>query len=159
MADELEWETERYAPVGNGTELATVVHQTGLLYMVNAAVLHPHGLALGVNVNESTGQVAGLNLHRTSDPQGIWFDEELTVMAREKMQAAGILLGAQEAYPERMAEIRKALDKLSELLGLLDDSGTVMEAGGILNALDLILRGDPGCVEPEEVPWAGKRKF
>lgn len=86
------WETEEYVLVPDEGEasIAQVLYDKGLLLAVNSAILHPHGLALGVTVDE--GKVKGLSLHRTNDPQGLWFDEETTVHAREKLQAAGLLL-------------------------------------------------------------------
>jgi hypothetical protein len=88
----VEWETETYRATGR-TELAQVLFDAGLLFAVNAAVLHPHGLALGVSVDEDAGgRVTGLSLHRTSDPDGLWFDEATVVVGRQKMRAAGILL-------------------------------------------------------------------
>jgi hypothetical protein len=88
-AQAIEWETETYS-ANDATELAQVLLDTGLLFAVNAAVLHHHGLALGVTAER--GRVTGLSVHRTSDPDGIWFDEASVVQARQKMRAAGILL-------------------------------------------------------------------
>lgn len=83
------WVTEHY-PRGDTAELAQRTWESGLIFLVNAAVLHHHGLALGVNVSEE-GQVLGLTLHATDDPDGITFDEQSTVEGRAKLRAAGLL--------------------------------------------------------------------
>jgi hypothetical protein len=83
-----DWVKESY-PASGRAVLATEMHDTGLLYLVNTAVLHPHGLALGVEVDE--GRVTGLTLHESSDPDGIWFDEDTTVKGRRKLAAAELL--------------------------------------------------------------------
>jgi hypothetical protein len=87
---EIAWEIEVYR-ADEGTALAQTLLDTGLLFQVNAAVLHHHGLALGFTADDR-GRVTGLNLHRTSDPDGVWFDEATVVAGRQKMRAAGILL-------------------------------------------------------------------
>lgn len=93
--EDFTWETERYtlAPDQGEADIAQVLYDSGLLLLVNTGVLHHHGLALGVNVDD--GKVTGLNLHRTSDPAGIWFDEETTERARQKLATSGIVLSPQ----------------------------------------------------------------
>lgn len=83
----MEWKTELY-PAQEKAALAQELFDSGLLTLANA-VLHPHGLALGAIVED--GIVGGLSLHESSDPQGIWFDEETTVVGRRKLIAAGLL--------------------------------------------------------------------
>jgi hypothetical protein len=73
-------------------QIAQELFDKGLIFLVNAAVLHHFGYALGVTVGEDGETVIGLNLHKTSDADGIWFGEEETVRARRKFHAA---------YPER----------------------------------------------------------
>lgn len=91
----LEWQTEKYERMGGAHDapasalLLQEIYDKGLLFMVNQAVLHHYGLALGVSVEE--GVVVGLNVHKTSDPEGIWFDEDTLRMGRAKMRDAGLL--------------------------------------------------------------------
>jgi hypothetical protein len=80
---------ESYTPVG-GTELAQTLADTGLLYLVNATVLHLHGLALAVSVDDA-GRVVALTLHEGEDPIGIWFDEAAILESRRRLHAAGLL--------------------------------------------------------------------
>jgi hypothetical protein len=87
----VEWECEAYGPKAS-TELLQLLYDSGLMYQVNCAVLHPQGLALGVSVEDDTGRVTGLNLYRTSDPEGVWYDEELTKVGRQKLLRFGLLL-------------------------------------------------------------------
>lgn len=86
------WETEEYVHVPDEEPCAIlqVIFDTGLLLQINSAVLHPHGLAMGVEVEE--GKVTGLNLHRTDDPEGLWFDEDLTKRGRERAVHYGLTL-------------------------------------------------------------------
>lgn len=94
--EDFTWETERYtlAPdQGDVADIAQVLYDSGLLLLVNTGVLHPHGLALGVTAEN--GKVTGLNLHRTSDPAGVWFDEATTERARQKLVTSGIVLSPQ----------------------------------------------------------------
>lgn len=83
----------------------------------------------------------------------------------------------EQAYSERLEAIRDAVNELQRMMEAAEEEQAEHEAEapvtpgdttarvdvdrlvGIVNAIDLILSGDPGCVEPEEVPWAGKRKF
>lgn len=94
--EEHTWDTESFtfsppSPTGPyEPDIAQVLYDSGLLLLVNSSVLHPHGLALGVDVTD--GKVKGLSLHRTSDPLGVWFDEETTQRAREKLASRGLLL-------------------------------------------------------------------
>lgn len=90
--EEHTWDTENYVlvPDEGDASIGQVLYDSGLLLLVNSSVLHPHGLALGVDVTD--GKVKGLSLHRTSDPLGVWFDEETTQRAREKLASRGLLL-------------------------------------------------------------------
>lgn len=108
MIPQVDWETEKYIPADpQSTELAQLAWDTGLVYQVNCAVLHPQGLALGVSVTDDTPRrVYGLNLHRTSDPEGVWFDESLTSTGRRKLLRAGLLL----RKPQRQSNVRDDLD-------------------------------------------------
>jgi hypothetical protein len=77
---------------GETAELAQKLLDTGLLYWINAAVLHNFGLALGVSVDDETGEVVdGLALNLTEDPNGVWFDEETTEEVRTRMRATGLV--------------------------------------------------------------------
>lgn len=96
MSDTDGWKKTEYysAKWGQGltpkrTELAQTLFDTGLLFLVNQSVLHHYGLALGVDIDE--GQVVGLTLHQTDDPNGIWFDEATVEASRTKLRAAGFL--------------------------------------------------------------------
>jgi hypothetical protein len=71
-----------------GTRLAEQVWKSGLLYLVNAAVLHHHGLALGVQ--QEGDQIVGLVLYETDDPDGFTFDERATEQGRRKLREAGL---------------------------------------------------------------------
>lgn len=84
-----DWQVEQYIP-GENTELAQELWDKGLIYLINN-ILHVYGYALGVIANEVSDRVEGLNIHKTSDPSGIWFGEDLHVSAREKMRKAGLL--------------------------------------------------------------------
>lgn len=77
-------------PANGSAELAQRLFDSGLLFLLNSAVLHHHGLAFGVMVDDSTGRVVGLSLHETSDPDGFWYDEPTTVHARRKLTEAGL---------------------------------------------------------------------
>lgn len=88
------WEkTEIYTADGEA-QLAEKLYETGLLYFVNAAVLHNFGMALGVDFDEDDN-VIGLALNLTKDPNGIWFDEETTDRARQKMRESGVAFNVQ----------------------------------------------------------------
>lgn len=84
------WTTEEYGRVPDEEPLAILqeMFDKGLIFLVNQNALHHYGYALGVTVEE--GKVKGLNLHKSSDPEGIWFDEELTQSGRQKMREAGL---------------------------------------------------------------------
>jgi hypothetical protein len=83
------WEkTEIYTADGEA-QLAEKLYETGLLYFVNAAVLHNFGMALAVDFDEDDNAI-GIALNLTKDPNGIWFDEETTDLARQKMRKSGI---------------------------------------------------------------------
>jgi hypothetical protein len=84
--------SEGYPVRPDQRELAQELFDSGLLYLVNAAVLHPHGLAFGVAVDDD-GCVTALVLYESDDPDGIWFDEAQTTTGRRKLAAAGLLRG------------------------------------------------------------------
>lgn len=83
----------------------------------------------------------------------------LHLWALARAHAAFLL---QDAMAERLKAIREAVDELQGLVhvdGDLADNVACEDVAGVLTAMDFILRGDPGCNEPDEVPWAGRRKF
>lgn len=86
------WETEEYVLVPDEGEasIGQVIFDAGLIAEINQAVLHRHGLAIGVTADD--GKVKGINLHRTDDPTGVWFDEETVQKLREKQMAFGLTL-------------------------------------------------------------------
>lgn len=79
---------ERYTPA-SGTELAAELLLTGLLLQVNA-MLHPHGLALGITV-DGNGKVLSLDLHEDADQHGIWFDEAAVIDLHRRLDRAGLI--------------------------------------------------------------------
>lgn len=87
------WAKTEHYPIKKGetAELAQKLWESGLLYWVNAAVLHNFGLALGVEVGDNgKGPVTGLALNLTEDPNGVWFDEETTEEVRSRMRTSGL---------------------------------------------------------------------
>lgn len=86
----LQWDTEHY-PVAedDDTNIGQEIYDKGLIFLVNQNALHHYGYAMGVEVGKE-GQVTGLSLHKTSDPEGIWFDETTIRVGRDKLQAAGL---------------------------------------------------------------------
>lgn len=107
--DDVVWVTENYPAESEGQQrLAQELYDTGLLAVVNAT-LHLHGLALGVLVEErtieeweraaentgstapTTRRVTGLSLHETSDPNGVWYDEDSIDLTRMKLRKAGMI--------------------------------------------------------------------
>jgi hypothetical protein len=86
------WKKTEHYPIKDGetAELAQIIYDSGLLYMINAAVLHHFGLALGVEVGDGDGPVTGLALNLTEDPLGVWFGEDQTEAARQKMRDYGL---------------------------------------------------------------------
>jgi len=89
---------EKYLPVNKEDDgvgdaaLAQELYDTGLLYLVNAAVLHHFGLALAVVVDdEDHDKVIGLGLNKDDDPDGTWFAEDQTIIARRKLRKSGLL--------------------------------------------------------------------
>lgn len=80
------------------THLGQEFFDTGLLFLVNSAVLHPWGWAISAQVQEMVDEdghkylvVVGLGLHKTSDPEGLWFDEATMIQGRRKLIGSGIL--------------------------------------------------------------------
>jgi len=98
------WEAEEYVLVPDEGEasIAQVIFDTGLLLRVNSEVLHPNGLAMGVIADE--GVVTGLVLHRTDDPQGVWYDEGLTEKGRKKLVASGLTLTPEQRGCKALGE-------------------------------------------------------
>ena len=76
-------------PAGEGCVIGQQLFDGGLIFLVNQSVLHHYGFALGVSVDD--GRVTGLSLHRTSDEDGIYFDEADVVKGRRRMRAAEYL--------------------------------------------------------------------
>jgi hypothetical protein len=62
------------------------MYDNGMIWLANR-MLHPFGYALGVTLNEH-GKVTGFNLHYSTDPQGVWFGEDLELRGRRKFYAA-----------------------------------------------------------------------
>lgn len=92
MPDNIDWRTEEYVHVPDEEEcvLAQEIFDKGLVFLVNQNALHHYGYAIGVTLDDDHN-VTGINLHKTSDPDGVWFDEELTVAGRRKLRDAGLL--------------------------------------------------------------------
>lgn len=84
----VEWLTEEYTPTA-ATPLAQEIFDKGLVFLLNQHVLHHYGYAIGVTLDEER-RVTGLNLHKTDDPDGVWFDEATVVAARKKLREAGL---------------------------------------------------------------------
>lgn len=74
--------------------LAQELWDKGLVGLVNQAVLHNYGYALGVRTTdpdeEGNRRVFGVSLYRSADPDGIWFGEDMVVEFRRKMLEAGL---------------------------------------------------------------------
>lgn len=88
--DSIQWDTEHYPSAeDDDTHIAQEVFDKGLIFLVNQNALHHYGYALGVEVGDD-GQVVGLTMHKSSDPDGIWFTEEVIQVGREKLRAAGL---------------------------------------------------------------------
>lgn len=79
---ELEWQTEVYK--SKDTTLAQELFDNGLIFLANQNALHHYGYAIGVTV-DADGRVVEFNLHKTNDPDGIWFEESLIVEGRRKL--------------------------------------------------------------------------
>lgn len=78
-----------------GSVLPQRLHDEGLLFAVNALVLHDLGLALGITAGSldpatmKAERVSGLTLHATEDPEGFEFGEAAFDRAQAKLRAAG----------------------------------------------------------------------
>jgi hypothetical protein len=81
-----------YHPLGKDMTLASELFYSGLVFMANQAVFHHHGYALGVE-KDHHGTITHLTLHKTDDPEGIWFDEESVRRGRAKLLEGGLLYG------------------------------------------------------------------
>lgn len=70
--------------------LAQELYAKGLIFLINQAVLHNYGYAIGCYLSEpdddGVRHVTGLSLHRSIDPDGIWFDEDTIKAGREKLR-------------------------------------------------------------------------
>lgn len=77
-----EWDTEEYL-ASTSPVLAQEMFDKGIIYAANR-MIHMWGYAIGVTVDKDD-TVIGLNLHRTDDPDGIWFAEEDEVGGRRKL--------------------------------------------------------------------------
>jgi hypothetical protein len=78
---------------GEHAMLAQELFESGLLFLVNQAVLHHYGYALAVTVDpQQPTRVLGLALHATLDEKGVWFDEASIVAGREKLLRSGAIL-------------------------------------------------------------------
>jgi hypothetical protein len=94
------WAKTEIYPIKDGEqpELAQYLYDSGLLFWVNAAVLHHFGLALAVDVEDEEQTVTGLALNVTEDPRGVWFDYESIERARQKLLDAGLVKPAKEEF-------------------------------------------------------------
>lgn len=72
-----------------GAELATFLHESGALYLVNAAVLYPLGIELGVGRDQDQ-RVIGLTLSRDVEP----FTEHEHHEGMSRLGGAGFLSAA-----------------------------------------------------------------
>lgn len=116
--DEAEEQGDELRKVNSLFGMPTILQElwtSGLLFLTNS-VLHHYGYALGVDISEGEGRnhAVGLTLHRTSDPEGIWFDEPTVRLGRQKLLAAGLLPGNGESYTQK--EIEAALPALEAML-------------------------------------------
>jgi hypothetical protein len=91
-------EEERYAVLDSEglptteAKLAQELYDTGLLYLVNASVLHHFGYALAVVVDDNDqSKVIGLGVNKDDDPDGTWFAEEETISGRRKLRRSRLL--------------------------------------------------------------------
>lgn len=88
VPDDDDWVTELYS-ADESCVIGQQLFDGGLIFLVNQSVLHHYGFALGATVDD--GRVTGLSLHRTSDEDGVCFDEVDIVKGRRKMRAAEYL--------------------------------------------------------------------
>jgi hypothetical protein len=76
-----------------------------------------------------------------------------TCQVRETLHAAWPIFEEDaEEWKLRLADIAEVV----EAAWVDEDTGELRDAGGFLSALDYALRGDPGCIEPEE--WEQGRR-
>lgn len=87
---------EHYSPTGD-TDLAQMLHESGLLFLVNQSVLHNHGLALGIKMDKATGKATGLFVMESADPTGIVFDNDTVERGRKRLRDNGMLRTARLA--------------------------------------------------------------
>lgn len=83
MAVDYSWQVEEYL-ASTDFAMAQELYDKGLIYLANRN-LHLYGYALGVVVGEDDKTVIGLNILKTSDPDGIWFDEDSEREGRGKL--------------------------------------------------------------------------
>lgn len=84
-----------------GAALAQRLHDDGLIFAINRLVLHPLGLALGVQVanldrERMRGDVQGLTLNATDDPEGFSYPQETVARNLVKLREAGLDALAEE---------------------------------------------------------------
>lgn len=85
VVDQFEFSSPSTANSG----LARALLDRGLLFLVNDAVLHHYGFALGVDLAEDGVSVKGLAIYRSNDPEGIRYDDQTLAEGREKLRRAG----------------------------------------------------------------------
>jgi hypothetical protein len=88
---------------------AEFLFDSGLLGEINRVVLHPRGLALGVNHEEERGPdgevrdraISFSAISRTDDPGGYDFSAADLAVIRRKLEASGML----DPLPQREADL------------------------------------------------------
>ncbi len=88
--------SEVYRGYEGERELALRLHREGLLAAINVLVLHPLGLAIGVEARADTmegvglaREVSGLTLEETDDSEGWSFSPDAIERIVVKLRAAG----------------------------------------------------------------------
>jgi hypothetical protein len=102
---------DEHAKVDNMFGISTALQDmwdAGLIYLVNTAILHHFGYAIGVEVDDAQKVVRGLVVYRTSDPDGLVFDEESATKARQK------LLSMMQGFAKRQVEARDAAGEIPD---------------------------------------------
>lgn len=94
--------------------LAQELYAKGLIFLINQAVLHNYGYAIGCYLSEpdddGVRHVTGLSLHRSMDPDGIWFDEDTIKAGRGKLRHVNDGL-----TPDLLREMAETFNKALEL--------------------------------------------
>lgn len=78
---------------------------SGLLFEINRTLLHPLGLALGVQVDDETDEAYAIDIRRSDDVEGIIFSEEQMHEGLVKLN----MFRAKGENLERYLQRRKAL--------------------------------------------------